>query len=409
MARFRLDVLPALALIALAACSDGPEPTQALRSEVRDSAGVRIVENQAPMPDSRLTWEISTQPTLSIGTLDGEEAHQLFQVRTATRLADGRVLVANGGTSEIRVFGPSGAHVGTWGRAGEGPGEFTGLSSIGVWPGDSLMAWDAGLRRISIFDLEGNLGRTFAFSQHEEFTFPQYQSLRPDGSILVSGSAAFRVGEVDSGLKRPDIGYALFGPEGELLGNLGNHPGEEAYVRAGERSLMVMGHPFKRSSPSAIWRGIILISPNDTYEIRGYDTNGVLELIVRREHQLREVVQTDLDVYVAGRLADVEGDELRTAARAAQFEGLPTVESFPAFASLKVDALGYLWVEEYQMPGVERTVWTVFDGDGRVQGLVETPVGLDVYEIGEEYILGRATDDFDIEYVQMFQLTRFDN
>ena len=66
MARFRLDVLPALALIALAACSDGPEPTQALRSEVRDSAGVRIVENQAPISDSRLTWEISTEPTLSI-------------------------------------------------------------------------------------------------------------------------------------------------------------------------------------------------------------------------------------------------------------------------------------------------------------------------------------------------------
>ena len=39
--------------------------------------------------------------------------------------------------------------------------------------------------------------------------------------------------------------------------------------------------------------------------------------------------------------------------------------------------------------------------------LVETPAGLDVYEIGEDYILGRATDDFDIEYVQMFQLTRF--
>jgi hypothetical protein len=61
------------------------------------------------------------------------------------------------------------------------------------------------------------------------------------------------------------------------------------------------------------------------------------------------------------------------------------------------------------MPGVERTVWTVFDADGQVQGLLETPPDLDVYEIGEDYILGRARDDFDIEYVQMFRLTRFDS
>ena len=170
--------------------------------------------------------------------------------------------------------------------------------------------------------------------------------------------------------------------------------------------MMVIGHPFGRSSPSAIWRGIILISPNDTYEIRGYDTSGALELIVRREHPLREVSQADIDAYVAEQLADVEGDELAEENVRFRFEGFPTVESFPAFESLKVDARGYLWVEEYRMPGVERTVWTVFDAEGHVQGLVETPLGLDVYEIGEDYILGLARDDFDIEYVQIFRLTR---
>ena len=406
MVRFRLNVLAALALIALAACSDGSEPTQALRSEVRDSAGVRIVENQAPTPDSRLTWEISAEPILSIGTLDGEEAYQLFQVRTATRLADGRVLVANGGTSEIHVFDASGTHLDTWGREGEGPGEFTRLSSVGPWPGDSLMAWDRGQRRISIFDLEGNHGRTFAFSQNEEVGFPQYQGLLPDGSILVSASSSFTAGEAEPGLDRQERAYALLGPEGGLLGGLGSYPGTEMYVRTEGAFMMVIGHPFGRSSPSAIWGGIILISPNDTYEIRGYDTSGALELIVRREHPLREVSQADIDAYVAEQLADVEGDGLAEEAARFRFEGFPTVESFPAFESLKVDARGYLWVEEYQMPGVERTVWTVFDAEGHVQGLVETPVGLDVYEIGEDYILGLARDDFDIEYVQMFRLTR---
>ena len=116
MVHRHLNVLPALTSIALAACSGGSEATQALSSEVRDSAGVRIVENQAPIPDSRLAWEISIEPTLSIGALEGEEAYQLFQVVTATRLTDGRVLVANRGTSEIRVFDASGTYLDTWGR-----------------------------------------------------------------------------------------------------------------------------------------------------------------------------------------------------------------------------------------------------------------------------------------------------
>lgn len=48
----------------------------------------------------------------------------------------------------------------------------------------------------------------------------------------------------------------------------------------------------------------------------------------------------------------------------------------------------------------------MFDRDGRVLGFVETPHGLRVHEIGEGYILGRATDDFGVEYLQMWRLDR---
>ena len=40
-------------------------------------------------------------------------------------------------------------------------------------------------------------------------------------------------------------------------------------------------------------------------------------------------------------------------------------------------------------------------------GFVETPAGLqDIYEIGEDYILGRATDELGVEYVQVWSLSR---
>jgi len=58
----------------------------ALLSKVRDSAGITIVENQAPGPASRLAWQMSANPTLSIGTVDGDADYQLFGVRVHIRV-----------------------------------------------------------------------------------------------------------------------------------------------------------------------------------------------------------------------------------------------------------------------------------------------------------------------------------
>ena len=90
----------------------------------------------------------------------------------------------------------------------------------------------------------------------------------------------------------------------------------------------------------------------------------------------------------------------------AQTEDMPLVEFFPAFEALHSDPLGYLWVQEYRFPGEDGNLWTVFDADGRVKGLVETPPDLDLFEIGEDYILGKTADEFDVERVQLWPLDR---
>jgi len=87
---------------------------------------------------------------------------------------------------------------------------------------------------------------------------------------------------------------------------------------------------------------------------------------------------------------------------------MPLVPSFPAYGAIQTDALGNLWVSEYDLPGEDSNRWTVFDPTGRILGFVDTPPDLTIYEIGEDYILGRVTDEFDIEYVQMFGLMRND-
>ena len=86
------------------------------------------------------------------------------------------------------------------------------------------------------------------------------------------------------------------------------------------------------------------------------------------------------------------------------------VETFPAYSDIQTDALGYLWVEEFELPGADAhgKVWTVFDPDGQALGFVETPEDLRIFEIGADYVLGLVTDAFDVETIQLWSLTRPD-
>ena len=131
-----------LPLLGLACEATDTSTGDGLHSTVRDSAGITIVDTGSPPLDSRLPWEIAAQPSLSIGSIDSGGADQLFQVTDAMRFADGRIVIANSGSNELRVFNPDGSHAATFGRQGEGPGEFTSYSPTAVarWPGDSIAA-----------------------------------------------------------------------------------------------------------------------------------------------------------------------------------------------------------------------------------------------------------------------------
>jgi len=104
-------------------------------------------------------WRLSPEPVVDIGGGDREE-EQLFRVVGALRLSDDRIVVVNGGTNEIRFYGPGGAFLSASGGEGEGPGEFRRLSALRRLRGDSLFAQDGRLYRSSVFDGQGRFIRT---------------------------------------------------------------------------------------------------------------------------------------------------------------------------------------------------------------------------------------------------------
>ena len=395
-------ILATIILAAAAACDVDQDAAQILDSQARDSAGVMIVENARPDPGSRLGWRIGDAVALSIGTEEGDPGEMLFDVRDATRLGDGRIVVANAGTSELRVFSAEGEHLATWGGPGEGPGEFSAYTpdAVSRWPGDSIAGANMFRTRIEVFDADGSHGRsvTLAAGYHSLL------GVLPDGTILAKPATVLSGGVFGAGepLIRRDEDFGLLRPNGALGVSLGAHPGEEWF--SSPTAPAAMPHPFGRATISTIWDDLAVVAPTDRYELRAHESDGTLARIIRRDHEPRSPTQAELDAVLAERYADLP--EARRSRLLAEMEDMPLVEFFPAFEALQSDPLGYLWVQDYGIPGDPQVIWTVFDADGRVQGLVETPRGLDVFEIGEDYILGMMMDEFDVERVQLWPLDR---
>ncbi len=118
----------------------------------RDSAGIRIVENSAPAWSEGEGWRLSDEPTLEIGVLDGAPEYQFYRAFDGARLSDGRIVVANAGTHELRVYDSNGDFLGSSGREGAGPGEFKNIGVLEVFAYDSLLTWDWGNNRSQVFD-----------------------------------------------------------------------------------------------------------------------------------------------------------------------------------------------------------------------------------------------------------------
>jgi len=83
-----------------AACSEGATRVEPV--EVRDSAGIRIVMNNAPAATE--TWTVDAEPTVTVGGNEDDSTQTLFRVTGGVVLADERIVVTHGPAPMIRWY-----------------------------------------------------------------------------------------------------------------------------------------------------------------------------------------------------------------------------------------------------------------------------------------------------------------
>ncbi len=369
---------------------------------IRDSAGIRIVENPALAPNAPPLWTVEAEPRVDIGVLEGDEAYQLSQVGGAVRLSDGRIVVANGGSQELRFFDATGEHLTTAGRKGGGPGEFEQLGSVLALSGDTVAAYDWSVRRVSLFDAEGRFVRSFTleFPAGMPFLIGRFA----DGSWLCNRGFVFRPSGEGTRVVRDSMPLLVFDSTGALRDSIGRFPGPEWYVVSRTNSAMASSLPFGTNTLVVIAGHRFYAGHSARYEITRYAASGVPEEIIRLAWTPVAVTGGDIARHKADRLARADAGSRQSTERL--YQDIPFPSTFPAFDDLKTDPLGDLWVRGVARPGDERRHWVVFGPDGLALGPVETPPGLSVREIGRDYVIGTWRDELDVEHVRLYALRR---
>ena len=387
-------------MVLYSACAGGESASAGLVA--RDSAGIEILESEAPAWPEGEGWRLAAEPSLSLGVVHGEAAYQFDRIRGVARLRNGGLVVA--GSHEIRVYDQSGRHLVRMGRQGDGPGEFREIAGV-IMIGDTIAALDRSLQRLSYFDLSGRYLTSVSLQPTRDPIHPlrMYRLgglLGEDLALLVYAYPADRRAQPMTYWDTlPTLRYSRAGRLRDTVGEFAGMDTHSTPKRAGSIT-------FARLSSSDVHDGQLYMTDGRRYEIRVYDPDHGLTRVLRAQREPRPATQTLLDEYHERMLDRISDPERRRGFRA-EVESWPHAETLPWISDVKVDLSGVVWVREYQHGFDDSNPrWGVFGREGRWLGIVEMPAGFTPLEFGEDYALGVTRDESGVEYVQLYSVTR---
>lgn len=409
-------------LVALTGCADATRPGSVV---VRDSAGIRIVENLPGSIEAAEAWTLPDDPVSTIGGGVNPEA-PLYHITDIAPLEEARVAVAMNTPPQVHVFADDGVLEATLGRSGAGPGEFRSASSVVPLSSDSVAVWDADRRRISIFDTNSSFVREIDVGD----IAPLSARAAPSASftsgltrLFDSGPNAFIIfGEgalepdAPPGISRPSLPSVRISTTGDVLAEFGPLPGMEM-VQGGPAGALPL--PFGARTDAATSGEMLVVGTGELTQFRVMGADGTLIRIVRWPDHDRTVGGDWLEEWTA--MVEAAQPPIRDVVT-----GSPRRELFPAYDGIITSDEGDVLVGEYAGPigilplrrpdegpeavwPVRRTRerrWLVFDADGVLTATLPTPEGFAPTVVHDGRVWGVFTDTLDVESVRAYEIVR---
>jgi len=322
----------------------------------------------------------------------------------------GRIYVLDSMNRRVSVHDPQGRTLLTFGREGEGPGEFGYPTRLLLAPPDTIKVFDARLFRVTGFSSAGavlatvNVPAEIQFGQDEEVRFG------PGGELYKLGYAGYReslMAALDGvkGVVRGRNTIETWTPPRADWQRLTEVPGLEVYVDVGESSLHGVRYarrPLWAPAPGGFWH-----ADNSRYEFAKYTSEGTLVCRVRVPWEPARTSNEEREAYYAAE--DLAGDSRFTEARRAQIrqdrQDIPFPDYKPVISSSLVAQDGDLWINPVaDSAATSETSWHVLGPTGRPKGVVNLPARFRPLHIVGDRVYGRELNELDVHQVAVYRV-----
>ena len=352
-----------LVWISASGCLDAPERGERQAVEVgaaavvTDSGGVKIAEiadlHSRELPEYDLTLLHSTD-----GYLD------LVEVVGAVLLPDSSLVVADRVAPNLTFLGPDGEFRSQVGREGDGPGDYSDIARIGLASDQSVFVYDRALRRFTFLDWDGNvvnvrrsgcMGEVVPLAHVTSEGFTGVLETRPD---------------LPPGVRRGPLFLIACDGLGGSFDTLGEWPGKERFVTSDRQNWVAVGLGRTALDDG---RGVFsVVGTNDSLDLTLYRGSAVHTRVRGGVRPIHDVTQQEREEWTdlfLGAYPEVAQTSWRR-----KLDQSEVRNTYPAFAAVKVDASGRIWIGEDAKVSGERRLWSVIGVDGIPIGSVGLPV-----------------------------------
>ncbi|MFC1628650.1 6-bladed beta-propeller [Gemmatimonadota bacterium] len=381
----------------LATCSSGEKTIKHSFETFSDESGtVHSVSSGGPRHSSLIfSFKLVT---ILIEDPEHEES-MLYRPTTIHMDEDGWIYVADSGNRRIAVFDREGRYHHSFGRAGQGPGEFTSMSLQHV-TGDSATIFDPMNSRTTVYRRDGTLLSVISQAFFFRIGVNEIHT-HPDGrNILIGQPLTGLSSSSPSTASCKKLRATIISPDGDTLAVVdtpkvpyGRSFVLEEYSRVGYGPIHYMGQPVLLYSPD---HGLIMSTGMEPV-VTWYGLDGTVDRVFTIEQERTEVTSEERTVLMKMSREAIEnaGNEVRRAVAQRSHELMEIPNTKDHWTRVQLDDSDFLWLKhlpDYTADKASQDLsWMVISPEGEYLGDAEWP--LQNGTLSQGHLLGFVTDE----------------
>jgi hypothetical protein len=334
---------------------------------IQKSSDVLVSNPKTPELKLRMVFK----EELSIGKVEGDENYMFGNLIVFNTDDERNFYVSDVNNYRILKYNPEGKYLLTFGRKGQGPGEFQSLNFIRFDKENNLYIYDSINRRISFFNKDGNFLRQIGMKD-------RYISLHLNSKGFFVGD---KVETPEGGTFKIATLYGLFDDKFSLIAELYKDEIDLPLPATRDESSLAdsLAEMLSRTAfrPNVVYtlanNDFIYLGYPEKYEINVYSPEGKLARKITRGYDPMPVTEKDKEEYVQRVSVTFSAPIYTEAVKKRAFEKIKYPKYKPAYQSFTLMENGWLAVIADSVKD-EYTLFDIFSQEGKYIAQFKTPV-----------------------------------